>query len=78
MSELERHAVILGDTAIHARLGQAGWQAHIDHVIAAIRKGEAARGILETLERLGTVLAEIAPAGERNDNELSNAVIEEP
>jgi putative membrane protein len=78
VSELERHVVILGDRAIHGRLGQAGWQSHIDHLLLAIRRGEAARGILDVLERLAGVLAELAPAGEQNDDELPNAVIEEP
>jgi len=78
VSELERHVVILGDQAIDARLGQAGWQAHIDHLVLAIRNGEAARGILEVLDRLGGVLAELSPAEAQNDDELSNAVIQEP
>ncbi len=78
VSELERQAVILGDKAIDARLGQAGWQAHLDHVLAAIRRGEAVQGILEVLGRLGAVLAEVAPAGEQNDDELPNTVIQEP
>lgn len=78
ISELERHVVILGDKAIDARLGQAGWQAHIEHLVAAIRRGEALTGILEVLERLGVVLAEVAPAGEQNDDELPNTVIQEP
>jgi uncharacterized membrane protein len=68
----------LGDKAIDARVGQSGWQAHIDQVVAAIRRGEAASGILAVLERLGVVLAEVAPAGEQNEDELPNTVIQEP
>jgi putative membrane protein len=78
VSELERQVVILGDKAIDARLGHAGWQAHIGHLVAAIRRGEALTGILEVLERLGAVLAEVAPAGNQNDDELPNTVIQEP
>ena len=78
ISELERQVVILGDEAIHARLGQSGWQGHVDHLVVAIRRGEAARGILEVLEQLGGVLAELAPAGEQNEDELPNTVIQEP
>ncbi|HEV8551037.1 MAG TPA: TPM domain-containing protein, partial [Polyangiaceae bacterium] len=78
ISELERQVVILGDQAIHGRLGAEGWQAHVDHVILAIQRGRAAEGVLEVLERLGTLLAELAPPGEQNDDELPNAVIEEP
>jgi putative membrane protein len=78
VSELERQVVILGDKAIDGRLGQAGWQAHIDHLVAAIRRGQALTGILEVLERLGAVLAELSPAGEQNADELPNTVIQEP
>jgi putative membrane protein len=78
VSELERQVVILGDKAIDARLGQSGWQAHIEQVVLAIRRGEAASGILAVLERLGVVLAELAPAGDQNDDELPNTVIQEP
>jgi putative membrane protein len=78
VSELERHAVILGDSAIDARLGKQGWQAYIDHVVSAIRRGEPARGILEVLDKLGAALAEVAPPEALNDNELSNRVIQEP
>jgi putative membrane protein len=78
VSERERRVVILGDQAIDARLGQAGWQAHIDQLVLAIRHGEAARGILDLLDRLGGVLAELCPAEAQNDDELSNTVIQEP
>lgn len=77
LSELERRAVILGDTAIHDRLGDAGWQAHIERIVAGIRGGEAARGVLDVLASLGDVLAEIAPPAGDNDNELPNRVLEE-
>jgi putative membrane protein len=78
VSERERRVVILGDQAIDARLGQAGWQSHIDQLVLAIRQGEAARGILELLDQLGGVLAELSPPEAQNDDELSNAVIQEP
>jgi putative membrane protein len=77
LSELERRAVILGDEAIHARLGNEGWQAHIDRIVEAIHRGEAARGVVEVLAELTRVLAEIAPPSGANDDELSNRVVEE-
>ena len=69
--------VILGDKTIHERLGPEGWQAHVDHIVEAIRRGETRRGILEVLERLGEVLAELVPAGAVNADELSNRVVRE-
>jgi putative membrane protein len=77
LSELERRAVILGDEGIHARLGDEGWKSHVDRIVAAIRGGRAAAGLVEVLGELAAVLAEIAPPEAQNDNELPNAVLEE-
>jgi putative membrane protein len=77
LSELEHRVVILGDKTIHERLGQHGWQAHVDHIVKAIRQGDASRGILEVLEQLGAVLAELVPASAVNADELSNRVVRE-
>ena len=62
LSELERRVVILGDQAIHERLGGEGWQAH---------------GVVDVLGDLTPVLSEIAPLSGVNDDELSNRVIDE-
>lgn len=77
LSELERRAVILGDEAIHARIGNGGWQAYVDRIVGGIRSGRAAQGVVEVLGRLTDVLAEIAPPVGANENELPNAVLDE-
>ncbi|HEY3495362.1 MAG TPA: TPM domain-containing protein [Polyangiaceae bacterium] len=77
ISEFEHRVVILGDTAIHERLGDAGWQAHVDHVVSAIRRGQTTRGVLEVLDRLGAVLAELLPVAPGDRNELPNSVVRE-
>jgi putative membrane protein len=77
LSELERRAVILGDEGIHARLGDQGWQVHVDRIVRAIRGGRAADGLVEVLAELASVLAELAPPDAKNDNELPNTVLEE-
>jgi putative membrane protein len=77
LSELEHRAVILGDQAIHEKLGAAGWQAYVDRIVLGIRNGEAARGVVEVLEELAPLLSEIAPVTGQNDDELSNRVIDE-
>ncbi len=77
LSELERRAVILGDEAIHTRLGDEGWRAHIDAIVSAVRDGRAADGVVGVLGRLTDVLAEIAPPVGANENELPNAVLDE-
>jgi len=77
LSELERRVVILGDEAIHARVGEDGWRTQVERIVAGIKSGEAARGVLEVLVELTPKLAEIAPVSGPNDNELPNAVLEE-
>jgi putative membrane protein len=75
VSELEHRVVILGDRAIHERVGSAGWQAHVDHVIAAIQRGDAATGLLEVMERLGRAHAELLPVGQGDENEIPDDIV---
>ncbi|HEX6277797.1 MAG TPA: TPM domain-containing protein [Polyangiaceae bacterium] len=75
LSELEHRVVILGDRGIHERVGDAGWREHVDHVIAAIHRGEAARGLLEVIERLGAKHAELNPVRPGDTNELPDGVV---
>jgi putative membrane protein len=75
VSELEHRVVILGDRGIHERVGDAGWRDHVDHVIAAIRRGEAARGLLDVIERLGAAHAERNPVRADDANELPDDIV---
>ncbi len=75
VSELERRVVILGDRTIHDKVGDSGWQAHVERVIAAIRAGQAARGLLEVIAELGRVHAELLPVGPDDTNELGNEIL---
>jgi putative membrane protein len=75
VSELEHRVVILGDRAIHERVGNAGWQTHVDHIVAAIRRGEAVTGILEVIERLDRAHAELLPAAAGDTNELPDDIV---
>lgn len=77
VSELEHRVVILGDRGIHAHLGDAGWQKHVDHIVAAIRRGQAATGVIEVVDELGALLAQVAPVQPGDHNELADAVIRE-
>jgi putative membrane protein len=75
VSELEHRVVILGDRGIHERVGDAGWAEHVQRIVAAIRAGRAADGLIETIEALGLVHAELLPVGAGDTNELSNEII---
>jgi putative membrane protein len=78
ISELERRAVILGDSGIHAKVGEDGWPRHVELLVSRIREGRTADGIIEVLGALETALAEGLPVAPDDTNELSNRVIRDP
>jgi len=75
ISELEHRVIILGDSGLHARVHDTGWAEHVQHVVAAIRRGEPVRGILEVIRDLEPILAEIAPSRTDDSNELPDALL---
>jgi putative membrane protein len=75
ISELERRVAILGDSGLHERIGDSGWEQHIAHIIAKIRAGRAVDGIIEVLERLEVVAREHMPPRADDVNELPDAVV---
>jgi putative membrane protein len=77
LSELERQVVMLGDSGIYAQLQEQGFQAYVDRVIAAIRGGRAAAGLVEVIDDLGKLLAEKFPIRPDDTNELPNTVQQE-
>lgn len=76
LSEIEHQAVILGDRGIHERVGPDEWQRDVDNLVAAIRAGRPAEGILGAVARIGGILADAFPPREDDINELSDAVRE--
>lgn len=78
ISELEHRVVILADTAIDQRIGQAGWQAHVDRIVRGIQQDDTTAAIVAVLESLGEILARHFPPRVDDVNELSNRVIIEP
>jgi putative membrane protein len=77
LSQRERQVVILGDAGIHARVQTSGWQAHVDHITAQIRRGRAADGVCEVIARLAASLESGVPRQADDTNELPNQVREE-
>jgi len=74
-SLLEREAVVLGDHGIHARVGEAEWQATVDALVAGMKRGAAADGFVEAIGRCGARLAEHFPRGDAPvSNELPDAI----
>lgn len=77
VSALERSVTLLGDTAVHERVGGSGWQAHLNHLIARLREGRPADGIVDIIARVEAALGSDFPVRADDRNELPNAVIEE-
>lgn len=76
VSALEHRVCLLGDAAVHEHVGgPAGWQAHVDHLVARLREGRAADGIIETIARVEATLGNDFPVREDDVNELPNAII---
>jgi putative membrane protein len=75
VSELEHRAVILGDRGVHGVVGDAGWQAHVAHLVQRIREGKGADGVIEVLERLSALLERGVPRKADDTDELPNTVV---
>jgi putative membrane protein len=76
VSELERRVVILGDSGVHARVGDQGWQRHVDSLVRQIRKGQTVHGILEVLREIETTAGSAQPVRADDTNELPDSVIQ--
>jgi putative membrane protein len=75
-SVAERHAEIVADQGINARVEQEVWSGAVEAMISAIRQGRPADGFVAAVERCGAVLAEHFPPGVLNPDELPNKVVQ--
>ena len=57
----DRKLAILGDAGIHARVGDAYWNAIRDHMVDRLRAGASREAILGAVQELGRVLREHFP-----------------
>jgi len=77
LSELEHQVVILGDSGIHEKVGDPGWEGYVERVVQGLRSGKAADSVVSVLTDLGNLLAEHFPPRDDDSNELSNQVVVE-
>jgi uncharacterized membrane protein len=68
--------VILGDSGLHAQVGEQGWQRHVALLVQRIREGQTVKGVLEVLAEIETSAGSMFPQREHDTNELPDAVIE--
>ncbi|USI71394.1 TPM domain-containing protein [Sphingomonas morindae] len=75
LSLAERRAEIVADRAIASRVAPETWGAAMAALIAAVRDGRPADGMVAAVERIGTVLAEHFPRSPDDINELPDRLI---
>lgn len=75
VSVAERHAEILADTGIEAKVPGGTWQSIVDELTARIGRGEPAEGFVQAIEACGRHLAEHFPPGSSDPNELPDHLI---
>ena len=78
LSEVEHQVVILGDSGIHEKVGDTGWESYVDRIAKGFKGGEAASSIVGVLQDLGDTLATHFPPRDDDTNELSNDVVVQP
>jgi len=71
----EHFAEIVADIGIADRAGPAVWQEIIADLIEAIRQDRPGDGLVQAVRRAGAILAEHAPPGTQDTNELPNKVV---
>jgi putative membrane protein len=75
ISLAERYAEIVADAGIAAKVDQSVWDESIAALLADIRAGRLADGLIGAIGRAGKVLAEHFPPRPRDRNELPNDLI---
>lgn len=70
----DRKLAIVGDDAIHDRVGDAGWQRVRDLMVDRLRAGRKLEALVTAIEDVGRVLHQHFPGGPDDEGELSDEV----
>ena len=65
---------VIGDSAVHAKCGDAFWQEMRDSMAEYFRKSEFSQGIIHGVKKAGNLLAQHFPHHADDKNELSDDV----
>ena len=76
LSRAERRSEIVTDVAIAGQVAPEVWGEAMSAMLAEIRAGRVADGMIAAIDRIGAVLAEHFPRGEDDRNELPDRLIE--
>ncbi len=60
-SLFERRVVILGDRAIHEKMGERGWQQAVAALVAGLQRGAPQDGFVAAIQLVGAKLSETFP-----------------
>ena len=69
-----RKLAIVGDEAIHARVGDQYWTAVRDAMVERLRRGEAREALIQAVGDVGGILQKFFPRRPDDRNELSDQV----
>lgn len=72
----ERMAEIVADEAIHARVPEEAWGDAMAALVAEVREGRLADGLIAAVGQVGTLLAAQLPRAADDANELPDRVVE--
>jgi putative membrane protein len=76
LSLLERQAEIVADEAIHSRTEPEVWGEAMAALVTEIKAGRPGEGMVQSVEKIGEVLAKCLPPQSENPNELPDRLIE--
>jgi putative membrane protein len=76
VSEAERHAEVIADAGIAARVPQAEWDAIVAELTEAAKGDRLAEGFVRAVERSGALLAEAFPPRPDDRNEIPDRLVE--
>ncbi len=75
VSIAERYVEIIADADAHREIPESEWRESVDGLTAAIGRGEADKGLIETIRRVGDHLATHFPATAHQEHHLPNHLI---
>ena len=76
MAPESQNFAILGDTAVHAKCGEAFWENVAGAMRELFRQGKFTEGILHGIDTAGKLLAEHFPVDNKSRHQLPDAVVE--
>jgi putative membrane protein len=76
LSAAERIAEIVADEAIHSKVEAGVWGDAMAALVADVKQGRVADGMIAAVERVGVVLAQHLPRAADDRNELPDRIIE--